>query len=109
MAYCTQCGAPLSPGTRFCPKCGTKVPESSPLPSAGTGDGVIQAPDTPGMVTLSTWEVAPEKKVPEKKTMAKKTEAKKPEEKKPKKKGCLFWIVVFVLISLVLFYFAGRN
>ena len=26
MAYCTQCGKPLTPGTKFCTNCGTKVP-----------------------------------------------------------------------------------
>ncbi len=32
--YCSECGAPLTPQARFCPKCGHTVGASSPLPAA---------------------------------------------------------------------------
>ncbi len=33
--HCTHCGKEITPGTRFCPACGTPVPESSTSTGAG--------------------------------------------------------------------------
>lgn len=32
MANCTNCGAPLKDGTKFCTECGTTVPAAKPAP-----------------------------------------------------------------------------
>ena len=37
MATCTQCGAELKPGTKFCENCGAKV--SVPPPEGDCGEG----------------------------------------------------------------------
>jgi hypothetical protein len=48
MAFCNACGASLSPGTRFCSKCGAAVLASSPVSNTMTpppaGSPVVSAP-----------------------------------------------------------------
>jgi hypothetical protein len=47
MAFCNSCGATLSPGTRFCSKCGTAILGSAAAPSAATSSAT---PPTPPVV-----------------------------------------------------------
>lgn len=36
MMYCSHCGKQVDPGSRFCPACGTPVPEANAYHAAGT-------------------------------------------------------------------------
>ena len=44
--FCTNCGKPLEPGTRFCGFCGKEISGSPPAASVSTGSGTITAPPT---------------------------------------------------------------
>ena len=142
MAYCSQCGAKLEPGAKFCSNCGTPVPSGSQTPSQtpsrkpsvpkpAPGDQhTLQAPDAPGVVTLSSWEVKPERKPAPKKVtkaaspsrkkgMSKDERMKKMKEIQDKKNaieegkaarekggmkiGC--WVFIFIFIIIPLFFY----
>lgn len=47
MAFCTQCGQPLTPGLKFCTKCGKKVPEKMVTPPAAPPVCPPAAPKAP--------------------------------------------------------------
>lgn len=117
MAYCTQCGAKLEPGAKFCSSCGTRVtsapkpgrqePKTAPKPaSSPSGDTqAVQASDAPGIVTLSTWEVAPkpkQKPQQKKKNPAARPADKQPAEKEGRKIGCWVFILIFIVIPLLI-------
>ena len=53
MAFCNSCGASLTPGTRFCSKCGAAVLASSPAPAAASAAPVRSASPTPATPTVS--------------------------------------------------------
>ena len=48
MAFCNSCGITLTPGTRFCSKCGAAILGSAATPSAATP---LVTPPTPPVVT----------------------------------------------------------
>jgi hypothetical protein len=55
MSHCTNCGAPLAPDARFCPKCGTAVavaPVAAPPPEAPVPQSYIP-PAAPGRVAYT--------------------------------------------------------
>ena len=62
MAFCSNCGAPLSDGARFCSACGQVVAAAEELPQAkpaAASDMVMHdvvAPAATGEVVLSTWQ-----------------------------------------------------
>jgi hypothetical protein len=53
MAFCNTCGTSLSPGTRFCSKCGAPVLSSSPAANVATPGTAAPAPP-PGTVPVTS-------------------------------------------------------
>lgn len=47
MAFCTQCGQPLTPGAKFCIKCGKRVPMAAAAPPPPP---IMQSPAAPRVV-----------------------------------------------------------
>jgi len=54
MAFCNSCGAALTPGTRFCSKCGVAVLASSPAPAAGSAAPVTTPAPAATIQTTTT-------------------------------------------------------
>ena len=62
MATCTQCGAELKPGTKFCENCGAKVsvPQPAAQPeAAATADAAAAPAEQPAETTETTEPAAP--------------------------------------------------
>ena len=62
MATCTQCGAELKPGTKFCENCGAKVsvPQPAAQPATAPAAAAAAAPaEQPAEMTETTEPAAP--------------------------------------------------
>jgi hypothetical protein len=58
-SFCSECGAPLSPGSRFCEQCGTGTnPETAPfIPLLELHEGLIGVSRTPAVMEVSDAEL----------------------------------------------------
>ena len=54
MSFCNSCGANLTPGTRFCSKCGAAILASTLPPAASASPATPAAPVTPTVPAAST-------------------------------------------------------
>ncbi len=134
MNYCTRCGAPLTPDTKFCTRCGQPVqaaPPAAPVPPvrpaapAAAAAAVPQpaldglwAGSAPGEMVLRSWVVpnvtpraATGKRsvsVPKKQPRPKKQQAAPAKQEKPAKKKRRGRFILYLILFLVACYFIGK-
>ena len=118
MRYCTKCGAPLDPNTKFCTRCGNPVTAAPPAPAAappayqaparGNPSAAaalqavtknLRAVKAPGEMVLGSWSV-----------LDVVTQAVQKQQKAPgnKKKGRGWKIILGIVIFLVICYLIGQ-
>lgn len=119
MSYCTNCGAPLKDGAKFCPNCGHQVMADRPQSQSQSNESVWNASAASGEVVMATWEnpnpqptqqAQPQPQIQYQQTAGSyqpKTYAtpSKPVQQQPQKKshGCL-WAILIVLAIVVGFF-----
>ena len=108
MSYCSNCGAPMKDGARFCPNCGHQVN----TPQGQSNESFWNAAAEPGEVVLSSWEnpnpqPAPQPQVqqqsqPQYQPQAQPTQrrASSSQTKKKKKGGCCLVALIVLLVML---------
>lgn len=62
MAFCGNCGMKVTDGTKFCPGCGTKLPETAPVAETPAAAPAQAAAPTPAAIPTQT--VAPAQSQP---------------------------------------------
>lgn len=132
MNYCTRCGAPLTPDTKFCTRCGQPVqaaPPAAPVPPvrpaapAAAAAAVPQpaldglwAGSAPGEMVLRSWtvpNVTPQaatgkRSVPKKQSSPKQQQAAPAKQEKPAKKKRRGRFILYLILFLVACYFIGK-
>ena len=132
MNYCTRCGAPLTPDTKFCTRCGQPVqaaPPAAPVPPvrpaapAAAAAAVPQpaldglwAGSAPGVMVLRSWtvpNVTPQaatgkRSVPKKQSSPKQQQAAPAKQEKPAKKKRRGRFILYLILFLVACYFIGK-
>ena len=110
MNYCTKCGAPLTPDTKFCTRCGQPVQAVQPAL-----DG-IWAGSAPGEMVLRSWvvpNVTPrpatgKRSIPKKQPRPKQQQAAPARQEKPAKKKRRGRFILYLILFLVACYFIGK-
>ena len=132
MNYCTRCGAPLTPDTKFCTRCGQPVqaaPPAAPVPPvrpaapAAAAAAVPQpaldglwAGSAPGEMVLRSWtvpNVTPQaatgkRSVPKKQSSPKQQQAAPAKQEKPAKKKRRGRFILYLILFRVACYFIGK-
>ena len=132
MNYCTRCGAPLTPDTKFCTRCGQPVqaaPPAAPVPPvrpaapAAAAAAVPQpaldglwAGSAPGEMVLRSWtvpNVTPQaatgkRSVSKKQSSPKQQQAAPAKQEKPAKKKRRGRFILYLILFLVACYFIGK-